>query len=456
MHFRDLQLHPLILSAVSSKGYDTPTPIQRESIPAILAGKDLVAIAQTGTGKTAAFALPILHRLHAAGPRARAVRVLVLSPTRELASQIGDGFEAYGRGTGRTHTVIFGGVGHTPQVQAVRRGVDVLVATPGRLLDLMSQRVVDFSQLEVLVLDEADRMLDMGFIHDVKKIIAALPKDRQTLLFSATMPADIEELARRILKDPERVVVTPPATTVERIAQSVYFVEQKQKRELLLHLLKDPSVTRAIVFTRTKRGADRVAKTLSPVVGAAAIHGNKSQGARERALEGFKCGSLRVLVATDIAARGIDVEQVSHVIQLDLPEVPEQYVHRIGRTARAGTSGVAWAFCASDERPLLKDIERTIRLSIDVVREHPYVSSGVPDPALDERPRGRAQRPGQRPSQPRPSQPRRASGGGGGGRGRARSGSSSSPRPVASAAGTSTSPTSPARTATRSFRPGRR
>ena len=381
MLFADLKLHPILLSAVAAEGYTEPTPIQREAIPHVLLGKDLVGVAQTGTGKTAAFALPILQRLHGAprtGPKV--IRVLVLSPTRELASQIGEGFTSYGRGTGITNEVIFGGVGQDAQNKALRRGFDVLVATPGRLLDLMGQRLVDFRGLEVLVLDEADRMLDMGFIHDVKEIIAALPARRQTLLFSATMPADIEELARRILVEPVRVAVTPPATTVEKIAQSVFFVEQRQKRGLLLHLLGNPAVKRALVFTRTKHGANRVAESLERI-GAAAIHGNKSQSARERALEGFKRGTIRVLVATDIAARGIDIDDISHVIQVDLPNVPEQYVHRIGRTARAGATGVAWAFCASDERSLLRDIERTIRLKIDVVADHPFAGAAPPEPA---------------------------------------------------------------------------
>ena len=490
MHFSDLQLHPTILAAVEKEGYTTPTPIQQQAIPHVLAGKDLVALAQTGTGKTAAFALPLLHRLAADRPAAdraaapapkRPIRVLVLAPTRELASQIGDGFAGYGgRALGLVHTVIFGGVGKEPQMRALRQGVDVLIATPGRLLDLMNDRVVDFRNLSVLVLDEADRMLDMGFIYDVKKIIAAVPKQRQTLLFSATMPQDIEELARQILQNPVRVAVAPPATTVDRIDQSVFFVEQKQKRALLLHLLKGPEVKRAIVFTRTKHGANRVAEFLDGSVGAAAIHGNKSQGARERALEGFKRGQLKVLVATDIAARGIDIDEVSHVIQMDLPEVPEQYVHRIGRTARAGADGIAWAFCAMDERSLLRDIERAIRKKIDIA-EHPFLSTAV-DPSegreterYDAREPRTGQRRGGRPAQSGSGQGGRAQGGRGqGGRGGpgARGGPghggqaprgqvSGEParrdggpvRPASPAAGASAGQ---ARSNTRSFGPGRR
>jgi ATP-dependent RNA helicase RhlE len=439
MLFVDLKLSKTLLDAVAAAGYESPTPIQREAIPHVLEGKDLVAIAQTGTGKTAAFALPILQRL-AATPRTHGgIRVLVLAPTRELAAQIGDGFRTYGKGTGLTAEVIFGGVGQDAQMKALRRGMDVLVATPGRLLDLMGQRLVDFRHLEVLVLDEADRMLDMGFIHDVKKVIAALPKERQTLLFSATMPADIVDLARRILVDPVRVEVTPPSTTVEKIAQSVFLVEQKQKRALLLHLLKTHSIERALVFTRTKHGANRVAEGLDGVVGAAAIHGNKSQGARERALQAFKTGAIRVLVATDIAARGIDIDGITHVIQIDLPEVPEQYVHRIGRTARAGASGVAWAFCSSDERGLLRDIERNIRMKIDVV-EHAFTGPATGPGFEDNRP----PRPPQHNRGPRREGEKRARHGGGRGRGAP---------PAAPAAGSSSPPP---RGLTMSFRPGRR
>ncbi|MCC7110958.1 MAG: DEAD/DEAH box helicase [Deltaproteobacteria bacterium] len=444
MQFSDLALSPILQRAIADAGYTTPTPIQQAAIPHVLEGKDLVALAQTGTGKTAAFALPILERIHKqVRPPKRPIRVLVLSPTRELAAQIGEGFRTYGAGSGVTQSVIFGGVGEEPQRQQLRRGMDVLVATPGRLLAFMGERIVDLRELQVFVLDEADRMLDMGFIHDVKRIIAALPQQRQTLLFSATMPEDIEELARRFMKAPVRVAVTPPATTVEKIAQSLFFVEQAHKRGLVLHLLKDPAVRRALLFTRTKHGANRVAEVLERAgVSAAAIHGNKSQGARERALAGFKQGSVRVLVATDIAARGIDVDDVTHVIQLDLPEVPDQYVHRIGRTARAGAEGIAWALCAPDERPLLRDIERTIRMRIDVVAEHPFVNAPAPARDPDERgPRrqhsGRGRGGG-----------RHSPGKGGGARNESRA-EAGKPAPGAAAA--------PAgRPTTRTFRPGRR
>jgi ATP-dependent RNA helicase RhlE len=374
MPFDAFGLSHALISAVAAEGYTEPTPIQHQAIPRVLEGVDVVALAQTGTGKTAAFALPILHRL--SRTRGKRIRALILSPTRELASQIEDDFVRYGRGSGVKTTAIFGGVGIGPQRQVLANGVDVVVATPGRLLDLMGEGRIDVTHLEVFVLDEADRMLDMGFIHDVKRIMSKLPEKRQTLLFSATMPDDIDELARRFMRSPVRVAVTPPSTTVERISQSVFFVDQRFKRDLLLHLLDDVRVRRALVFTRTKHGADRVVKALHHAkVSAAAIHGNKSQSARERALEGLKKGTVRVLVATDIAARGIDVDAISHVIQMDLPEVPEQYVHRIGRTARAGAAGIAWALCGGDERPLLRDIEREIRMKIDVVGDHPYAGA---------------------------------------------------------------------------------
>jgi len=364
--FTELGLIEPITAAVRAEGYERPTPIQVQAIPHVLAGRDLLGLAQTGTGKTAAFALPILQRLHAKGVRphgGRPVRVLVLSPTRELAAQIGDSFAAYGRNLGYHHSVIFGGVGHEPQRKALRAGIDILVATPGRLLDLAGERIVDLSRLEIFVLDEADRMLDMGFIHDVKRVIAMLPRKRQTLFFSATMPAEAQKLADVLLDKPETVAVTPPSTTVERVDQMVYFVEKAAKRGLLGDLLYDnPDMRRVLVFTRTKHGANRVAEYLAKEgVRAEAIHGNKSQGARERALEHFKTGHTPVLVATDIAARGIDVDDVTHVIQFDLPEVPETYVHRIGRTARAGASGIAIAFCDEEETGLLADIEKLIK-----------------------------------------------------------------------------------------------
>lgn len=378
MHFNDLNLIEPLLRAVRAEGYDTPTPIQEQAIPHVLKGKDLIGCAQTGTGKTAAFALPILQRLveTRSGVRHGTIRALILSPTRELASQIKESFDIYGRYAGLKSLVIFGGVGQQPQVDAVRRGADILVATPGRLLDLMNQGLVRLNTVEIFVLDEADRMLDMGFIHDVRRVIKALPTKRQTLLFSATMPQDIQDLADRILIDPVRVEVTPQSTTVELIQQSVYLVEKQDKPALLEHiLLSDNSIRRVLVFTRTKHGADRVAKRLDHArIGAAAIHGDKSQGARERALANFKAGRTRVLVATDIAARGIDVEDVTHVINFDLPNIPESYVHRIGRTARAGASGVAYSFCDIEERKYLADIEKTIRLRVPIVKDHPYVS----------------------------------------------------------------------------------
>ena len=377
MHFNDLNLIDPLLRAVRAEGYDEPTPIQTQAIPHVLAGRDLIGCAQTGTGKTAAFALPILQRLAADRNRRRgAIRVLVLSPTRELATQIGDSFAVYGRHTGFRHIVVFGGVGQQPQVDAVRRGADILVATPGRLLDLMGQNIIRLDSIEVFVLDEADRMLDMGFIHDVRRIIKALPTRRQTLLFSATMPQDIQDLADNILQNPVRVEVTPQATTVEKIEQSVFFVEKKDKRALLEHLLADRAIRRVLVFTRTKHGANKLVQQLERArFQAEAIHGNKSQSARERALANFKNGRTRVLVATDIAARGIDVDDVTHVINYDLPNEPESYVHRIGRTARAGAAGTAYSFCDSEERAYLRDIEKLIRLRVPVVTEHPYAAS---------------------------------------------------------------------------------
>ncbi|MBN1310628.1 MAG: DEAD/DEAH box helicase [Anaerolineae bacterium] len=381
MRFEDLKLNHNLLNAVRTEGYTQPTPIQEQAIPHVLAGKDLLGCAQTGTGKTAAFALPLLQRLAASGNGngRRPIRTLVLAPTRELANQIGESFRAYGRHTGLKVAVIYGGVGQNPQVQALKRGVDILVATPGRLLDLIGQGHVHLEHAEALVLDEADRMLDMGFIHDVRRVVKVLPKQRQTLLFSATMPRDIQELADAILVDPVQVSVAPPTMTVEETKQAVYFVEKSSKIELLQHLLDDPAVTRVLVFTRTKHGANRVVKQLSRArVAAEPIHGNKSQTARERALANFKSGRTRVLVATDIAARGIDVEDITHVINYDLPNEPETYVHRIGRTGRAGASGIALSFCSVDERAYLKDIERLIRQHVAVVDGHPYISTQAP------------------------------------------------------------------------------
>jgi ATP-dependent RNA helicase RhlE len=371
MQFEDLKLIEPLLRAVRAEGYTIPTPIQQQAIPHVLTGQDLLGCAQTGTGKTAAFALPILQHL-TQNPRRgndRHIRVLVLAPTRELATQIGESFRTYGKHTPIKHVTIFGGVGQQPQVDALRRGSEVLVATPGRLLDLMGQGYIKLDKIEVLVLDEADRMLDMGFIHDVRRIINTLPRQRQTLLFSATMPAEIQDLADRILHNPVRVAVTPVASTVETIHQSVFFVEKKDKPTLLQQILSDSSITRVLVFTRTKHGANKVVQQLERArIHAEAIHGNKSQTARERALANFKNGKTRVLVATDIAARGLDVDDITHVINYDLPNEPETYVHRIGRTARAGASGFAYSFCDFEERAYLKDIERLIRLRVPVAQ----------------------------------------------------------------------------------------
>jgi ATP-dependent RNA helicase RhlE len=379
MTFDNLGLIDPLLRAVRAEGYTEPTPIQVQAIPPVLAGRDLVGCAQTGTGKTAAFSLPILQRLARTplpngGRGGRVIRALILSPTRELASQIQDNIRAYGRETDLRSTVIFGGVGQNPQVTAVRRGVDILVATPGRLLDLIQQGHVRLKNVEVFVLDEADRMLDMGFIRDVRKIIAHLPTQRQTLLFSATMPADIEELAQQILDNPIRVEVTPQATTVELIDQSVFMVQKNDKRALLEHLLtRDEDIQRVLVFTRTKHGANRLTEQLARAsITADAIHGNKSQSARNAALAKFKSGKIRVLVATDIASRGIDVDDVTHVVNYEMPNEPESYVHRIGRTARAGASGIAYSFVDYDERPYLRDIEKLIRLRLPVIDEQPY------------------------------------------------------------------------------------
>ena len=388
MTFNDLKLSAPLLKAVSEAGYETPSPIQASAIPPVLEGRDLMGCAQTGTGKTAAFALPMLDRLSAAAPRRKgAVRALILTPTRELALQIGESFDAYGKYLKLRSTVIFGGVGQAPQVEAIRKGVDILIACPGRLNDLIGQGHIDLSNLEVFVLDEADRMLDMGFVHDVKKVIAKLPAKRQNLMFSATMPKEIEQLAAGILHDPAFVKVDPVSSTVERIDQSLYFVEKGNKKFLLPWLIKNltPPVQNALVFSRTKHGADKIARDLTKQgITAAAIHGNKSQTARVAALEGFKEGKTRVLVATDIAARGIDISELSHVFNYDLPEVPETYVHRIGRTARAGADGTAVSFCAPEEQEYLAGIEKLNRRKIPVVSGHPW--DGVPAPVRPEPP----------------------------------------------------------------------
>jgi ATP-dependent RNA helicase RhlE len=372
--FTKLGLQEPLLRALRAESYDRPTPIQAQAIPQMLAGKDLLGIAQTGTGKTAAFALPILQSLAASPDRTprRAARALILAPTRELAIQIGQALRTYGRYLSLRQAVIYGGVGQKPQVDALRRGVDILVATPGRLLDLMNQRHLRLDGIGHFVLDEADRMLDMGFIHDVRKIVAALPYRRQTLFFSATMPNAVAGLAGQILRDPVRVAVTPSATPVERIEQRVFFVTTEQKRAVLAEILRDPALDRTIVFTRTKHRANRVAEHLDRIgIAAEAIHGNKSQGARQRALDGFRGGRVRVLVATDIAARGIDVDGVTHVINYELPNVPEDYVHRIGRTARAGASGAAISLCDPSEQAYLRGIESLTKRRLEVARGEP-------------------------------------------------------------------------------------
>jgi ATP-dependent RNA helicase RhlE len=383
LSFKHLNLIEPLLKALDKEGYTVPTPIQEEAIPIILNRKDLLGCAQTGTGKTAAFALPLLQLMtedaanaaeapRNAGPRP--IRALVLTPTRELAIQIDESFGAYGKFTSVRHTVIFGGVPQQPQVQALQEGVDVLVATPGRLLDLIDQGYVKLQQIRYFVLDEADRMLDMGFIHDIRKVLAKLPAKKHSLFFSATMPPEIQKLAGTILTNPLRVEVTPVSSTADTIRQSIYFVERKDKRSLLLHVLKENQIPSALVFTRTKHGADKVAQGLVRAgIRAEAIHGNKSQNARQRALANFKTRHTRILVATDIAARGIDIDELTHVINFELPNVPETYVHRIGRTGRAGASGTALSFCDQEEKEFLQDIQKLIARSIPVVEDHPHV-----------------------------------------------------------------------------------
>jgi len=376
--FESLHLIDPILKSLKTEGYTNPTPIQQQAIPYVLEQRDLLGCAQTGTGKTAAFAIPILQLLYnkpkPSGQRPP-VRVLVLTPTRELAIQIGESFSAYGRHTGLKHTVIFGGVPQRPQETAVRNGVDILIATPGRLLDLMNQHIIHLNTIEIFVLDEADRMLDMGFITDIRRIIPKLPPKRQTLFFSATMPPEIQKLADTILVDPVRVEVTPVSSTAENVEQHLYYVEKNNKPALLRHLLEQDHLTRVLVFTRTKHGADRIVKVLHQArIHAEAIHGNKAQNARQRALSNFKDGKTPVLVATDIAARGIDVDEISHVINYDIPNIPETYVHRIGRTGRAGKGGTAISFCEVEERPWIRDIQKLIKQEIPVVENHPYPS----------------------------------------------------------------------------------
>ena len=413
MTFNELNLSAPLLRAVAEAGYESPSPIQASAIPPVLAGRDLMGCAQTGTGKTAAFALPMLDRLTAAPAKKKgAVRALILTPTRELALQIGESFELYGKYLNQRSTVIFGGVGQAPQVAALKKGVDILIACPGRLNDLVGQGLIDLSHIEIFVLDEADRMLDMGFVHDVKKVIAKLPAQRQNLMFSATMPKEIEQLAAGILHDPAFVKVDPVSSTVDRIDQSLYFVEKGNKKFLLPWLIQNlkPPVQNALVFSRTKHGADKIAKDLNKQgIPAAAIHGNKSQSARVAALEGFKAGNTKVLVATDIAARGIDISELSHVFNYDLPEVPETYVHRIGRTARAGADGTAVSFCAPEEQEYLAGIEKLNRRKIPVVSGHPW--DGVPAPVRPEppvrgkKPKAAAAEPAEKPAakQPKPA-----------------------------------------------------
>ena len=416
MTFNELNLSAPLLRAIAEAGYETPSPIQAKAIPPVLEGRDLMGCAQTGTGKTAAFALPMLDRLNAAKPRKPgAIRALILTPTRELALQIGESFAAYGKYQKLRSTVIFGGVGQAPQVEAIKKGVEILVACPGRLNDLVGQGLVDLSNIEIFVLDEADRMLDMGFVHDVKKVIAKLPKQRQNLMFSATMPKEIEQLAAGILQDPAFVKVDPVSSTVDRIDQSLYFVEKGNKKFLLSWLIKNlnPPVVNALVFSRTKHGADKIAKDLTKQgIPAAAIHGNKSQTARVTALEDFKSGKTRVLVATDIAARGIDISELSHVFNYDLPEVPETYVHRIGRTARAGADGTAVSFCAPEEQEYLAGIEKLNRRKIPVVSGHPW--DGVPAPVRPvlpvrgKKPRAEAEKPAEAPKKQAETAPAKA------------------------------------------------
>ncbi len=427
--FNQFGLAEPILKALAAEGYTQPTPIQSQAIPFVLEGRDLCGIAQTGTGKTAAFALPILHRLaqNAKAPQRKGCRVLVLSPTRELASQIADTFRTYGRHLKLRTAVVFGGVAIGKQERELSFGVDVLVATPGRLLDLVDRKSLSLRDVEILVLDEADQMLDLGFIHSLKRIVTLLPKQRQTLFFSATMPRTIADLADTFLRDPAKVAVTPVATTAERVDQSVMFVQTSRKPALLATLLRDPAIDRVLVFTRTKHGADKVVRSLDKDgITAAAIHGNKSQPQRERALAAFRDGSCRVLVATDIAARGIDVEGVSHVVNYDLPNVPESYVHRIGRTARAGATGVAVAFCNDEERAYLRDIEKLTRLKVPVAPVPAGFDPGAPGTDAPEPARGRQPAPHSRGPKkhgaPRSNDaqadrgPRRRRGGGGGGK----------------------------------------
>jgi ATP-dependent RNA helicase RhlE len=380
--FEKLNLIPPILRALKEKGYETPTPIQAQSIQAILQKKDIIGCAQTGTGKTAAFSIPMLQLLHEEQKFEKGlkrIKALIVTPTRELAIQIGESLEAYGRYLNLRHAVIFGGVNQISQTKKLQRGVDILVATPGRLLDLMTQKYIDLGYVKIFTLDEADRMLDMGFINDVKKIIAKLPQKKQSLFFSATMPPAIIDLTNRLLVDPIKVSVAPVSSTADTVEQKIYHVDRTNKQALLIHVLKEKSIESALVFTRTKHGANKVTTMINKAgINAEAIHGNKSQSARQKALQNFKSKQTRILVATDIAARGIDINELSHVINYEIPNVPETYVHRIGRTGRAGASGIALTFCDHEEQKLLKDLEKLIKRSIPVVNDHPFVLSGAP------------------------------------------------------------------------------
>ncbi|HSD08448.1 DEAD/DEAH box helicase [Flavobacterium sp.] len=384
MLFEDLSLSKSIQKAVFEEGYTEATPIQEQSIPVVLAGKDLVGCAQTGTGKTAAFAIPIIHQLHrivGSSKKAKVIRALVVTPTRELAVQIGQSFDTYGKYTNLTQLTLFGGVSQNPQVDTLKGGVDIVIATPGRLLDLHKQGFIDLNHLHTLVLDEADQMLDMGFVNDVKKIVKLTPKNRQTLLFSATMPIAIRELAEMFLTDPETVTVSPVSSTAETVEQRIYFVEKGEKRNLLYHLINNENLSNVLVFSRTKHGADNVVKALRKKnIAAEAIHGDKSQNARQRVLDAFKNKEVGVLVATDIAARGIDIDQLPYVVNFDLPNIPETYVHRIGRTGRAGNGGIAISFCGKDEKDYWKDIQKLIKVDVKTINDHPYPwHSGSPE-----------------------------------------------------------------------------
>ena len=404
MTFKELKIIEPIQKALSAEGYTHPTPIQAQSIPILLRGKDLLGCAQTGTGKTAAFAIPILQHIfnkieYSSGKRK--IKALIVTPTRELAIQIADSFTAYGKFTGIKNTVIFGGVKQGAQTRELNRGVDILVATPGRLLDLTQQGFISFKDIEYFVLDEADQMLDMGFIHDIKKIIAKLPHKRQSLFFSATMPPNIVELSRKILGQYERVTVRPEQATAEKVEQAIYFVSKRAKTKLLIHLLQTENIHSTLVFSRTKHGANKIVKLLEKAdIKAEAIHGNKSQVARQKALANFKSGVTKVLIATDIAARGIDIDELSHVINYDLPNIPETYVHRIGRTGRAGASGIAISFCMQEERAYLRDIQKLINQKIPVITEHPFISFDEDDETPSNKPKQKPRNKHQRSSKP--------------------------------------------------------